>query len=304
MAEPPKAKRPSRSKKAPEPDFSPFEDWLIDGPAGKWPEPWEREKEFSEEQKRIVEESARLLLDREAWLKKVQAFDAALLALADETRQKQTRARYQIRFDRYVFPNGTKDFSNYPFPCSVLFPEVVFGDGDVLFIGARFGDGDVVFSDARFGDGSIAFDGSSFGEGAVSFFRVDFGDGDVSFSRAMFGDGNVSFVMTKFGDGDLLFSGTRFGNGNVLFYPISFRSTTMLASDMVVAGIFHVGSDFAKAVDFSRLDVRGAASFSNSSFHKVPDFRDAKFARPPEVAGMQVQRPQLKGWNREEFRAP
>ncbi|WP_417423273.1 hypothetical protein [Hoeflea sp.] len=78
MAEPPKTKRPSRSRNAPEPDFSPFEDWLIDGPAGEWPAPWESEREFSDQQKRIVAKNARDLGDKEVWLEKVDAFEVGL----------------------------------------------------------------------------------------------------------------------------------------------------------------------------------------------------------------------------------
>jgi len=71
----------------------------------------------------------------------------------------------------------------------------------------------------------------------------------------------------------------------------------MPASGMVVAGNLSISSHFPESVNFSRLDVKGTASFSGSKFDKVPDFTDAKFDRPPEVAGMRVPRPQLKGWN-------
>lgn len=164
-----------------------------------------------------------MLLDRDAWLNKVQAFEAALSALADEAQQKETRARYHIRFDRHGFKDGDKDFSAYPSPCSVE------------FTGATFGEGNVWFDVATFGEGYVSFD------------------------------------------------------------DINFRSTTMFASDLVVAGNLYVKSHFPEAVDFSRLDVQGTASFSGSSFAKVPDFRDAKFDRPPEVAGMVVPRPKLEG---------
>lgn len=209
MAEPPKPKRPSRSKKAPEPDFSPFEDWLIDGPAGKWPRPLQSDKELTENQERIVAANATLLLNRDAWLNKAQAFEVALSALADEAQQKETRAKYHIRFDRHGFADGDKPFSGYPFPCSISF------------------------------------------------------------------------------------AGATFGEGNVRFQGIDFRSTTMPASGMVVAGNLYVKSHFPEAVNFSRLDVKGTASFSGSSFAKVPDFTDAKFDRPPEVAGMVVPQPVL-----------
>lgn len=303
MAEAPK--RPSRSKKAPAPDFSPFEDWLIDGPAGAWPKPWEKSKDLTDAQKQIVAANAALLLDRDAWFDKVQAFETALAALTDEAGQKAKRSEYSIRFDRHRFLDGPKRFSDYTFPCSVSFDGASFGEGYVSFSGASFGEGDVWFDGASFGKGYVSFNGASFGKGDVSFSWASFGEGDVSFFRASFGEGHVSFSRASFGKGDVSFSWASFGKGNVWlreanfgegdvwFNRISFRSTTMPASGMVVAGNLYVRSHFPEAVDFSRLEVKGTASFSGSSFAKVPDFRDAKFDRPPEVAGMQVPRPRL-----------
>ena len=396
MAELPKSKRLSRSKKASEPDFSPFEDWLIDGPAGDWPRLSRIGKELSDRQKRIVAANARSLEDREVWFKKVEAFEAALAALADEAPQKQARAKYHIRIDRHVFADGPKDFSNYPFPCAVSFDGTAFGKGDVSFDSVTFGDGDVSFRGATFGRGTVSFCGAKFGKGTVSFRSVTFGEGLIWFDRAMFGEGNVSFDKAtfgtsnvsfrgatfgegnvlfreatfgegfvwfsgvafgkgnvsfsratfgkndvwfndatfgegnvsysstsfgegdvwfsrvkfdegnvwfneaKFGDGTVSFSGATFGKGNVWFSDIAFQSTKMPAAGMVVLGNLYVKSHFPDAVDFSRLDVKGTASFSGSKFDEVPDFRDAKFDRPPEVAALVVPRPGLampKAWS-------
>ncbi|MEQ8481667.1 MAG: pentapeptide repeat-containing protein [Hoeflea sp.] len=307
MADPPKPKRPSPGEEAPEPDFAPFEDWLIDGPAGEWPKPWETDKDFSPKQKRIIADNAALLLDREAWHEKVHAFEAVLAALPDESRHKETRARYRIRFDRHVFADGPKDFSNYPFPCSVWFDGAKFGKGDVRFVEATFGDGHVSFKNAAFGDGSVWFSGATFGEGNILFSAANFGAGDVLFNGTVFGKGAVSFNLSTFGAGDVLFlgatfsdhavsfHGATFGKGDILFKGIKFRSAAMAASGMIVAGNLYVETHFPEAVNFSRLEVKGTSSFSGSSFDKVPDFRDAKFDRPPEVAGMVVPRPKLRG---------
>lgn len=228
-----KPKGSSQGKPPAEPDFSPFEDWLIDGPAGTWPKYWELEEVLTNEQMQIVADNVRKLTNKQAWLKKVQAFEAALAALADEAQQKIIRAKYQIRFDQHVFKSGPKDFSGYPFPCY------------------------------------------------VSFQGANFSDGYVSFDRANFSEGSVSF------------RGANFGKGTVWFQEVNFRSTTMSAVGMVVAGNLTVKSHFLEAADFRRLYVEGTARFSGSIFEKVPNFRDAKFDRPPEVAGMVVPRPKL-----------
>lgn len=375
MAEPPK--RPSHQKLPAKPDFSPFEDWLDDGPAGDWPTPWQTDEELSKSQKQIVAANAALLLDREAWRARVVAFEAAIKKLPNEARQKEMRAKHRIRFDRHQFAEGPKDFSSYSFPCSVSFAGASFGEGDVLFSGASFGEGDVRFDGVIFGQGDVSFrattfslgdvwfNGAAFNKGSILFERASFGDGDVWFDRTGFGDGIVRFVKTRFGDGNIWFggaifgagmvffdgalfgdgnvwfdrvffgadsvsfdeavfgngivgfSGARFGGGNtsfngtmfgdgviyfaevtvgegnIWFSHVDFRSTFMRASDMVVAGNLHVESNFPMPVDFSRLEVKGTARFSGSSFAIVPDFTDAKFDRPPEVAGMEVPRPKL-----------
>jgi len=263
MAEPTKPKRPSRSKKAPQPDFSPFKDWLIDGPAGKWPSFLRLEGPLSDRQKEIVAANAALLLDSDAWHMEVEAFETALADFRNESDRKKTRAKYAIRLDGHSFPDGPKNFSDYPFPCSVSFNGVVFGNGVVSFNGANFCDGDVSFDDATFGDGDVSFVGGSFG------------------------DGEISFVETTF-----------YGS-NFYFLDVSLQSTSMCASGMVVDGNLFVQARFPERTMFFRLDVKGTANFSRSSFDKVPDFRGAKFDRPPEVAAMQVPRPRLsrpKAW--------
>lgn len=286
MAEPGKSKRPSPGKKAPEPDFSPFEDWLIDGPAGEWPHPSETHKKLSEHQKRIVADNARDFLDKKLWLNKVQAFEAALAMIVDETQRKSKRSLYHIRFDQHVFAEGYKDFENYPIPCSLSFSGANFGDGVVLFDGATFSDGNVWFYETVFGMGDVLFNKAFFGEGVVSF------------ERASFGFGGLSFNLANLGSGRLVFTEAKFGEGNVVFVDANFEASTFSAAGMSVSGSLFVHSSFLRAVNFNGLEVRGTASFSSSSFAEVPDFRDAKFDRPPDVADMKVPRPKHEGWSR------
>lgn len=286
MAEASKSERSSLSKKAPESDFSPFDDWLIDGPTGEWPGPWESKQELSEKQKAIVVTNAELILDREEWHKKVSAFEAALSALQEEVHRADKRAKYEIRFDQHRFVDGDKNFSRYVFPCSVSFQGTDFGDGDISFHAATFSDGDV-----RFG-------GATFGIDTLGFMRTVFGNGHVSFERVKFGDGNASFKSAIFGSGDVSFFEASFGQGNILLLDANFELSSMYAPSMEVAGNLFVQSNFFRMANFRGLHVEGSANFSGSGFAKVPDFGDAKFDRPPQVAGMRVPRPKLKGWNR------
>lgn len=63
------------------PDMSEFDDWLTDRPGAPWPGSWE-DKSLSEQQRQIAARNAALLLDREAWGRKVERFEQLLNAIA------------------------------------------------------------------------------------------------------------------------------------------------------------------------------------------------------------------------------
>lgn len=151
--------------------FKEFEDWLVDGPAGPWPETWE-DKELSRRQNHIVQRNADLLIDpnRQAWDEKVSRFDAALAVLGDKETIDAKRTEYAIHFDRHSFGDGKNDFSSIYFPCSVSFEGATFSKGGISFRGAKFGEGDVSFEYAVFQDiENIDFREATFSEGKLSF---------------------------------------------------------------------------------------------------------------------------------------
>ncbi|MEL6947323.1 MAG: pentapeptide repeat-containing protein [Pseudomonadota bacterium] len=309
--------------------FEPFKDWLKARPTGEnWP--WQTDKPLTDDQQRIVNANAALLLNHEEWKAHVDAFEAALAGVEDEEKRAAKRALYEIRFDSFEFPYGFEVFLQLHFPCAVSFYKVTFGEGAVSFdratfgegavsfIGATFGEGTVSFNGARFGEGTVSFTGATFGEGAVSFDRATFGEGNVSFDEATFGEGNVSFTGATFGEGNVFFNGSTFGEGNVFFNEatfgegdVSFRSatfgegqvsffaakfhpaTTMNASAMTISGSLFVSCAFGSRVNFTQLKVGEVASFAGSSFARVPDFRYSKLDRPPEVATMRVPPPDM-----------
>jgi len=58
--------------------FAEFDDWLENGPAGKWRyNYYVSSDDLSVEQRRVVAANAVLLLDREQWHERVDAFEAA-----------------------------------------------------------------------------------------------------------------------------------------------------------------------------------------------------------------------------------
>ena len=241
--------------------FAEFEDWLVDGPAGKWPDWWE-DTELSDALKQIVQRNAQLLTDpdRLAWNGKAERFEEAITVLGDEEAIKAKRAAYAIRFDDHRFMDGEKDFRGYHFPCSISFDGVTFGEGYVSFYGATFG------------DGTVSFDVATFGEGGVSFDGATFGDGNVSFLRATFGEGYVSFEGATFGEGEFWFSGLH-----------------------VKGQLDCTGLDVQKAV-FRNTTVDGFADWTDAKFGSIPDFRQMKLDRTPEVARMSVPAPGMTGY--------
>ncbi|MCO6185294.1 hypothetical protein [Rhizobium sp. L1K21] len=337
---------------------SEFEDWLIEGPAGKWPEPWEG-KELSVEQKAIVERNAKLLLGKRGhWDNKVERFIRHIIGaefrVPDEVKRWKriaSHARtYCIRFDGFDFGKNadrTIDLRGYTFPCSVSFIDTVFADNEVNFSEASFRGGDVSFDRMRATGGNIAFENAQFANGDVFFDSAEFEDCDICFdfahfdcgalifqnakfvtellgfdstnffdSRVVFGGASftspseefsrINFCNSTFGKQEidfrtasfehcwLNFSGVKLDTGGMAFTPLNLISTEVDFTDLSCLGNFVVSGSFPRNTSFRRLSVGGSAIFHQCEFEKIPDFRDAKFERPPEVAGMQVPLPAME----------
>jgi hypothetical protein len=255
------------------PGLSEFTDWLIEGPAGKWPNQFS-DDQLNKDQLAVVQRNANLLQNRSDWEKKVNTFENRLKAqYLDEDVRDEIRKRYTIRFDHHKFETQNKvyDFRNYHFPCAVNFSHAIFGDG------------------------TVNFDGSTFEEGYVSFRSVTFIGGDISFIKTAFGKGDVSFYDTIFGSGVLSFYDCNFGDGNIFFFPKELNDTSVSFLDAKVAGNLFLRANFPETVIFNRIVVKGTVQFSDCKFANVPDLSDAKFDRPPEVARMEVPAPDLDG---------
>ncbi|TDH38654.1 hypothetical protein E2A64_06025 [Pseudohoeflea suaedae] len=272
-------------------DFEAFEDWLIDGPAGKWPTPWSETQSLSLAQVKIVNRNAKRLADKNNWNAIAKAFAAKIASLEDADRDA-VRGAFQIHFDQFDFKAANTNFANFLFPCSVTFAGAKFGSETVSFDRAVFLKGDVGFSDVDFGKGDVWFMQADFGDGDVSFGGAKF-SGDVIFSEADFGDGYVWFSDAEFGRGAVAFADARFGRGQVFFLPRKVGGTEIYWPRASFAGSIEFRGEFSRSVDLSSCTVAGNASFAGSTFAEIPDFTDAKFDRPPDVAGMKVPRPKL-----------
>lgn len=323
-----------------EPDFSDFEDWLIDGPAGVWPNQ-DKPELLSPKQKEVAKNNATLLQDREKWIATSKRFLAELNKFKGATERKSCCDKFEIRFDHHKFKttNGTFDLKKLIFHCSVNFQGATFEDSnvdfsDTTFCGefncfdlANFGKGmvsfassnfvgrlisfrgakfeNVNFANARFDAEWTTFDRASIGSGMtlfiqakfvgeyVSFNGTNFGNGITNFRESHFSNGTVSFDGAMFGRERCTFENSKFDNRELSFRNCAFGTMETSFENMEVLGNLFVESNFPGPVNLTRLTVGGTAQFSGSKFDHVPNFRDAKFDRPPEIAKMIVPKPKL-----------
>lgn len=297
------------------PSLKEFDSWLHPGPYGPWPD--DPEEPLDEGQAEIVAQNAKLLLDRDAWNAKVTRFNSALLSMGERLKTKKLRDDYRIHFDQHVFADGGKDFTNYEFPCAVSFSGCRFGVGNVDFRNAKFADGDIDFSWTVFGAGTLLLSNVSFGNGGVFFIRTDFGSGSVSFYRSVFGigvrtfsevklrDGYFDFHLAEFGDGNfhfvdadltdvfMRFDDAKFGKGDVRLEGCKLKRGSLSFRSVHIRDRFDCVGLRVYSGDFSGLVVDDVADWAQSSFDSIPDFRNTKLDRPPEVSRMKVPMPEF-----------
>ena len=283
--------------------FAEFEDWLKVGPDKEWE--WRPDKPMSDKKLSIVSENIALLLHSERWRAKVDAFENALRQEPDNISREKKRSEYEIHFDLYDLIGKPTDFTGLQFPCATSFRGVNFGEHPVKFNETVFGDGDVSFSDVefggrvsfvgtKFGRGTIDFNHTQFGNGDIVFGQVQFGSGETSFKNACFGHGSVTFYRIICGEGSFRFENVDFDSKIVIFAPIKLENTRFYMFNVTIAGNLHISAKFPQTADFRGLRVGGTAIFSGSKFSQVPDFRLAKFDMPPEVARMDVPKPNMQ----------
>lgn len=308
--------------------FEPFEYWLVDGPAGIWPDIWSEDKTLSLAQKKTVSANAKLLAKEGAWKKRVNAFESALVKVGNDRACEKKRAMYEIRFDRHEF--DMSGFGGRVFPVSVSFREVKFPRAvhfdNVKFLGIAH------FYKIEFID-TVNFEAAVFSKAAdfssaifsdVAYFANVKFSGEASFINAKFlGTTNfgctefsatANFYISKFSNlaefAGALFSGEAFFSNAIFsgvanfphtkfkkdlnFRGTEFHSACAISSGVEVEGNLFVRSMFAGSADFSRLEVKGTTSLSGSEFHQIPDFTDAKLDRPPDIAGMVVPQPETQ----------
>lgn len=202
-----------------------------------------------------------------------------------------------VSFEEAVFDDGDVIFEQTTFGSgNVSFNRATFGDGIVNLEQAKFGRGNLSFNRATFGNGDISFEKATFGNGDISIEQATFGSGNINFDRVMFGDGDVSFEKSVFGDGDICFDHATFGNGNVNFEGARLIACKLWFVGLHVYGNLDCTSLKAQRATFRNTTVDGLADWTDAEFRSIPDFRQMKLDRAPEVARMTVPPPKMTGW--------
>ncbi|MEO0385714.1 MAG: hypothetical protein AAF234_19435 [Pseudomonadota bacterium] len=316
--------------------FVEFEDWHKDNFPGKDFPTYDIERQ-NLSYRRLVQFNASLLNNREEWQRKMARFEAALATLGEQDAVEACRSKYEIHLEGANLFQLDNDYSGYVFPCSVHFDGAKFG-ANVRFDGAEFRGPRATFDAVKMPGGLFSFINVSFSNGFLSFEATDFGNSEVYFvdahipfvifDRAKFSGTEVSFFRTKF-DGveasfrnieisrsDVVFDDCVTGELNFVFEPkgrvggsVSFAGADFSKAEVKCSGL-HVGGNFfcsrslMRRANFWSMRVDGIASFVDTRFGSIPDFRHTKLDRSPEVARMEVPEPSITAFRSEDVQRP
>ena len=251
-----------KTAKSAELDFSEFEMWRRDAVEDPWPKEW---PSLTKQQKEIVNFNVGLLADKKKFDAQAAKFERELAKITDEDARAEKRAEFVINLQAHHFVESLNLFS-WEIPCEITFDQCSFEKGLSLHNAT-------VKGTVRLASATVT--------------------GDVSLDSATV-TGDVWLDSAEVKGNVLLDSATV--TGDVWLHDLKCGdSTTLSASDMVVAGSLFVQSSFFKSFNMQRAQVDGTASFAGCEFAQIPDFRDAKFDRPPEVANMVVPGPVMHG---------
>lgn len=249
----------------------------------------EERPDLVERQQKIVEKNKELISEPKQWAEVVRAFEAKIGQFPNIETQKSERLRYQIRFDYCEFAASANSFRNLNFPCAVSFRNSKF-EGYTSFVDTVFQE-DACFNKTKFSE-QAQFGGSKFSKHAL-FHKLETSS-LFSMKRAEVG-GTLDLSDSKVSR-YLELSLAKIG-GDLNLERMQLNDASINVSGAKVEGNFNAKADYPERADFSQMQVNGSVTFAGSVFKNVPDFRDAKFDRPTEVAGMLVPKPTLKRKN-------
>jgi uncharacterized protein YjbI with pentapeptide repeats len=314
--------------------FAEFEDWLVDGPAGKWS--GSLVDPLPSHQSEIVNANVRRVLNKEVWSARVDRFEAALGKLEAQL-QNAKRAQYEIRFDFAVLSAEHCSLSDRLFPCSssfrktefrifgAVFDHSIFRGDSVSFLASKFVDGGchfhqtrfdtkrIDFSHVNFGSRSCYFTGAEFLGEEINFRNVTFSGDEMRFQNARFGHASHSYTLTSFANAKLSaskldFSRCHFSAGsldlssaNLEIGHVDFSGAKMARSALQMSGLNLDGrlstqGSHVGAASFRDCSFVGLTDWTDAKFGTIPDFRQTKLDRAPEVARMTVPAPVMTGW--------
>lgn len=288
--------------------FAEFKYWLVhlpayDTPEWDWPSAREKDRSLSKVQREIVGRNATIFEDKTAWFATMDRFTLALDTISDADLREKTRRRFRFHLDRHNFGDGDRDFSFYNFPVSVSFIGSRFGSGKVDFSNSSIVCKEIDFSNVRFDDGGLDFVGSEITNAKVIFDGAQFGAGDIRFDMLTAKGASFSFTKTNLKTGHLRFDHNAGEIDRLDLYrfvaehglvSVSFSNIKQVSLHTAAIGgsVFVIGSQIG-FLNCQRLSSTDVVDLTGSTFDTVPDFRNTKLDRAPEVARMKVPEPEL-----------
>ncbi len=237
-------------------------------------------------------------------------FDGAWFASGTTDFKEAMFVGRQASFRKVQFLGDKTTFENTSFSGgSADFEEAVFSGKQITFSGVEFSGGEANFVDAHFSGGDVSFDCAMFSGGAAQFEWAEFSGGDVTFRsaifdhhavfrRAIFSGGAVDFQKVDFNGPKADFSYAKAHHNFRVTHNFLYEKTNANASfDFTyfeVDGRFDFSTIECSYIDFYGASFGSIAEFSSENVSSVPDFRGAKFDRPPHLSKLSInEKPKL-----------
>ncbi|WP_162889349.1 hypothetical protein [Maritalea myrionectae] len=238
-------------------------------------------------------------MDHENWSKRTQRFQHVINSISEKEERLNFLSRYAIRFDYQTFK--TSDFHGLTFPVKTSFRSASFAGKEVNFCHVKFLESvhfnqltfhnNVMFLNTQFQGEIVTFDSSIFRE--TAHFGLSQFKAHASFSRAKFLKGasfvnidgsqlKMKFYKAEFEDDFILTSVERNSNSVHIFECLDF-------SEARFESLFKLRAKLCDVVKFYGANFKLNSEFIVDQLITVPDFRETKFDRPPNLSRLFIK---------------
>lgn len=268
--------------------FAEFEDWLVDGPAGEWPQ---RNQAIilSARQRQIAGSNAELLGSSDKFFEKLNRL-SKLIDAQIETDRPALSKKYEVRFDSATFPKPVS-FRDVTIPCGITFLNCKFEDSFSIFNCEIFGnvriDGSIINGMVFLINGCLFFNGNIFADELKSVTHT------FLIQRNTFSSGSIYLWKVELGAIFCDLSGNSLDEGEIRLIGADLSRCRLIAHDLRLNGGLRLNGSVIAAASFKGSRISGESEFDNVKFGSIPDFRNVQFDYISDVARIFVPGPEL-----------